>query len=56
MVLGLGKVAGGLRSTEVRRIVDDLGSQLDVVAITVAEFIPRQVLHLRQLLTGFPLL
>lgn len=28
----------------------------DVVAFTVAEFIPRQVISLRQLLTGFPLI
>jgi arginase len=40
----------------VRRIVDDLASAADVVGMTVAEFIPRQVMHLQQLLTGFPLL
>ena len=27
----------------------------DVVGLTIAEFIPRQVIHLRQILTGFPL-
>ena len=56
IVLGLGAVPGGLTSSEVRQIVDDIDSHCDVVAITIAEFIPRQVLHLRQLLTGFPLL
>jgi arginase len=40
----------------VRRIVDDLDAVTDVVGLTVAEFIPRQVMHLQQLLTGFPLL
>ena len=39
-----------------RRVVDDIVSIADVVGITVAEFIPRQVMHLQQLLTGFPLL
>jgi arginase len=47
---------GGLTSGQVRRVVDDIGSIADVVGITVAEFIPRQVMHLQQLLTGFPLL
>jgi hypothetical protein len=28
----------------------------ETLTMTVAEFIPRQVMHLRQLLTGFPLL
>jgi arginase len=40
----------------VRRIVDDLDTVADVVGLTIAEFIPRQVMHLQQLLTGFPLL
>jgi arginase len=40
----------------VRRIVEDLDAAADVVGLTVAEIIPRQVMHLQQLLTGFPLL
>jgi arginase len=56
IVLGLGAEPSGLTSGQVRRIVDDVDSVADVVGVTVAEFIPRQVLHLRQLLTGFPLL
>jgi arginase len=55
-VLGLGAEPGGLTSAQVRRIVDDIGSVADIVGITVAEFIPRQVMHLRQLLASFPLL
>jgi arginase len=27
-----------------------------IVALTIAEFIPRQVMHLQQILAGFPLL
>lgn len=56
LVLGLGAEPGGLTSAQVRRIVDDLDAVTDVVGITVAEFIPRQVMHLQQLLAGFPLL
>jgi arginase len=56
LVLGLGAEPGGLTSAEARRIVTDIDAATDVVGITVAEFIPRQVVHLQQLLTSFPLL
>lgn len=56
LVLGLGAEPGGLTTAQVRRIVDDLDAVTEVVGLTVAEFIPRQVMHLRQLLAAFPLL
>jgi arginase len=56
MVLGLGHPAGGLTSAQVRRVVSDVAAAADVVALTIAEFFPRQVMHLRGLLSGFPLL
>jgi arginase len=56
ILLGLGAEPHGLTSTEVQRIVADIDTTTDVVALTVAEFIPRQVMHLQQLLSGFPLL
>jgi arginase len=56
LVLGLGAEPGGLTSSQVRRLVNDLDAVAEVVGLTVAEFIPRQVGHLQQLLTGFPLL
>ncbi|XVU30505.1 arginase family protein [Actinoplanes sp. CA-054009] len=56
IVLGLGAESGGLTTAQVRRIVADVGESFDVVGLTIAEFIPRQVMHLRQLLEGFPLL
>jgi Arginase family len=56
IVLGLGAEQGGLTSAQVRHIVDDINASADVVGMTVAEFIPRQVMHLQHLLTGFPLL
>ncbi|EQD86171.1 arginase [Saccharopolyspora erythraea D] len=48
LVLGLGAEPNGLTSTEVRRIVADVDESADVVGFTIAEFIPRQVMHLRQ--------
>jgi arginase len=56
LVLGLGAEPDGLTTAQVRRIVEDVDAVADVVGITVAEFIPRQVMHLQQLLTGFPLI
>lgn len=56
IVLGLGAEPGGLVSAQVRRIAADVGAAADVVGMTIAEFIPRQVIHLQQLLTDFPLL
>lgn len=54
--LGLGFVPGGLTSSEVRRVVADVDHAADVIGLTIAEFIPRQVMHLTQILKGFPLL
>jgi arginase len=56
IVLGLGVEPDGLTSAEVRRIVAEVDGAADVVGFTLAEFIPRQVMHLRQILDGFPLI
>ena len=56
IVLGLGAVPEGLTTGQVGRIVTDLTAAADVVGLTIAEFFPRQVMHLQQLLRGFPLL
>jgi arginase len=56
VVLGLGAVPNGLRSDDVRRIVGEVAAAADVVGLTVAEFFPRQVMRLQQILQGFPLL
>ncbi|MFE0458897.1 arginase family protein [Kitasatospora sp. NPDC058965] len=56
VLLGLVPEPGGLTSGEVRRIVGDIDAAADVVALTIAEFIPRQVMQLGQVLNGFPLL
>jgi len=56
IVLGLGAEPDGLTSAQARRIVEDINAVSDVVGLTIAEFIPRQVMHLQQLVAGFPLL
>ena len=56
IVLGLGAVPNGLTGQQVRRIVADVTAAVDVVALTIAEFFPRQVMHLQQILDGFPLI
>jgi arginase len=55
-VLSLGAEPGGHTSTEVRRIISDIDETVDIVGLTIAEFIPRHVMHLQQLLNGFPLI
>ena len=54
--LGLGADRGGLTSAQARRVVADVDVALDVVALTIAEYIPRLVMRRQQLLGGFPLL
>jgi arginase len=54
--LGLGADLGGLTTAEARRVVADIDGAAEVIALTIAEFIPRQVMHLQQILSGFPLL
>jgi arginase len=56
IVLGLGAEPDGLRSAEVHRVVADAVGAADVVGFTVAEFFPRQVMHLRSILQGLPLI
>jgi arginase len=56
IVLGLGAEPHGPTSAQVQRILDDLDRTADVVGHTIAEFIPRQVMHLQQILGGFPLI
>jgi arginase len=56
IVLGLGAVPHGLTSSRVRRVVADVNAAADVVGVTIAEFFPRQVMHLTQILQDFPLI
>jgi len=54
--LDLGADLGGLTTAEARRVVADIDGAAEVVALTIAESKPRQVMHLQQFLAGFPLL
>jgi arginase len=54
--LGLGADRGGLTTAQAKRVVADVDRAVDVVAVTIAEYIPRQVIRLQRLLDGFPLL
>ena len=56
IVLGLGAEPDGLTSAQVQRVLDDLNHVADIVGLTIAEFIPRQVMHLQQILKDFPLI
>jgi arginase len=56
IVFGLGAEPDGLTSNEVRRLVTDVSAVTDVVGLTIAEFIPRQVIRLQQTLRNFPLI
>ena len=39
-----------------RRIIADVTAAADVVGLTIAEFLPRQVMHLQHVLASFPLM
>jgi arginase len=55
IVFGLGAEPDGLMTIDVRRLVADVSAVADVVGLTIAEFIPRQVIRLQQVLRNFPL-
>jgi arginase len=55
IIFGLGVEPDGLTSSEVQRLVGDVGAAANVVGLTIAEFIPRQVIRLQQVLRDFPL-
>jgi arginase len=56
IVFGLGAEPDGLTSNDVRRLVADVSARASVVGLTIAEFIPRQVIRLQQVVRHFPLI
>ncbi|WP_203567744.1 arginase family protein [Aestuariimicrobium ganziense] len=56
VVLGLGADPGGLSSTQVVRVINDVAGAADLVGLTIAEYVPRQVITLVELLKQLPLL
>ncbi|WLQ05704.1 arginase family protein [Arthrobacter oryzae] len=55
-MLGLGSEPHGLKATDLRRIIQDVADSVEVVGFTVAEFIPRQAMHMRAILSEMPLI
>lgn len=56
VTLGLGQIPGGLTLEQVRRVIADIDTASDIVGMTVAEFIPHDVLALLDLVEDLPLL
>ncbi|MFT4163856.1 MAG: hypothetical protein QM650_01275 [Microlunatus sp.] len=54
--MAIGYDRGGLTIAQARQVVADVDAVSGVVAFTVAEHTPRQVMRFQQLLAGFPLL
>jgi len=54
-VFGLGAEPDGLTSSQVRRVIADIQGVADVVGLTIAEYIPRQVMAVQRLLNDLPL-
>ena len=48
----MGVEPGGLTGAQVRRIITDARAAADVVGFTIAEYFPRQVMHMQQILRG----
>lgn len=55
VVLGLGIEPDGLSTAQVRRVIADVAGVADVVGFTVAEYIPRQVIRMKELVRDLPL-
>lgn len=55
MVFGLGMEPNGLSSHALIRLVSDIAASADVVGLTIAEYLPRQVIALREILHRLPL-
>lgn len=56
VAFGLGQVPDGLSRSQVQRLVADISETADIVGLTIAEFIPRDVLAIQGLLEGMPLI
>ncbi|WP_068430993.1 arginase family protein [Piscicoccus intestinalis] len=54
IVLGLGAVPGGLTAAQAARTINDLAGTADLVGLTIAEYVPRQVIAMRRLLEALP--
>lgn len=53
---GLGEEPGGLTRSQVNRLIRDVAAVADVVGLTIAEYVPRNLLQLQEMLSGLPLI
>ncbi len=56
LALGLDREQGGLTAAQALRIVPDPAEVTDIVGLTIAEFIPRDVLRMQNLISSMPLI
>ncbi len=56
IIFGLGMEPNGLSRQALVRALHDVSATMDVVALTVAEYVPRQAIAMRRLLSQLPLL
>ncbi|MEV7136258.1 arginase family protein [Arthrobacter sp. NPDC093128] len=55
IILGLGKEPNGLSREALVRTITDLANAAELVGVSIAEYVPRQVIALRELLNSLPL-
>lgn len=56
IVAAVGVVPGGMKMADVVRVINDIAREKELVALTVAEPMPRTAIRLRAMLAGLPLM
>ena len=56
IVAAVGVVPGGMKTAEVVRVIGDIAATKELVALTVAEPMPRTAVRIRNMLRELPLL
>lgn len=56
IIAGVGVEPGGMKISEVVRVINDIANQYDLVGLTIAEPMPRTAIKIRNMLNQLPLL
>lgn len=56
IVAAVGIIPGGMKMTEVVRVINDIAKEKEVVGLTVAEPMPRTAIRIKQMLEQLPLI
>lgn len=56
IIAAVGVVPGGMKIAEVVRVINDIARHREIVALTVAEHMPRTAIRIREMLAQLPLL